>query len=412
METQADASTFRNYLFFWIGQTTSLLGSSIAQFVIIWWVTLQTKSAIYLSIAALFGFAPQIVLTPFAGVLADRWSRKKLIGAVDFLQAVATVVLLSLFWLDVVSIWHVLTLLAVRSAFQAFHNPAVTAIMPTMVPKSKLSRMNGLNTFFSGAINLVGPVIAALLLTVWKIHEILWIDAATFLAALIPLVIISVPSVKRLQSQVPDSPSFSKEFATGLSFIKNARGLVPLLLTATMLNFLLAPLATLLPYYVRVDHFGEAENLAFVMAFFGAGSLGGGLLMSLKKGFRKKMETGVIFIYVVFLGYSIIALTPTGVFWMMALGALILSFAPPVFNVTIQTVIQTVVPLQMLGRVNSVLIALASAAMPLGIIVSGPLAEYMGTASLYLVCTVGGASVLTLSWFLTDMRHVEDLEKP
>ncbi|UCB60074.1 MAG: MFS transporter [Candidatus Bathyarchaeota archaeon] len=409
---QANEATFRSYLFFWSGQLVSLLGSSIAQFVIIWWVTLQTESAIYLSIASFVGFVPQIVLSPFAGVLADRWSRKKISGVTDFLQALATIVLILLFWLDAVSIWLILLLLAVRGAFQAFHTPTVSAITPTMVPQDKLSRMNGLNTLFTGAINLMGPVVAALLLAIWEIHQILWIDAFTFLLALVPLLLIVIPSVRKPldRAAAEHKPSFSEEFAAGLGFIRNARGLMPLLITATMLNFSLTPLSTQLPYYIRVDHFGGPGDLAFVAAFFGAGSLLGGLTMSILKGFKRKMATGVLFVYVIFVGYTIIALTPTGMFWVMALGALVGSFAPPVFNVSLITILQTVVPLQMQGRVNSVLTALATAAMPVAMIISGPLAEYMGTSYLFLGCVVVGVATLTVSWFFTDMKHVEDME--
>jgi DHA3 family macrolide efflux protein-like MFS transporter len=410
MEIKIDASTFRSYLIFWSGQLASLLGSSIAQFVIIWWITLLTESAVYLSIASFVGFIPQIVLSPFAGVLADRWSRKKISGVTDFLQALATISLIMLFWLDIVLIWHVFVMLAIRSAFQAFHTPAVTAITPTMVPKNKLSRMNGLNSLSTGAINLVGPVTAALLLAVWEIHQILWIDVITFAIAVIPLLIVRIPSVKKTREQTEEKPSFSKELAIGLRFIKSTKGLMPLLFTATMLNFLLVPLSTLLPYYVRVNHLGGAEDLALVSAFFGAGALGGGLLMSVTKGFKRKIVTGMIFVYIIFFGYSIIALTPTGMFWLMAIGALIGSFSSPVFNVSMLTILQIVVPLEMQGRVNSVLITMATAAMPLGMIISGPLAEYAGTSNLFLACVISGVATLTFSWLFTDVRHIEKLE--
>ena len=102
MECQADPAAFRSYLTFWSGQLVSLLGSSVAQFVIIWWITLKTESALYLSLASLLGFAPMIILSPFAGVFVDRWSRKRLIGIVDFLQALATVALILMFSLDIV----------------------------------------------------------------------------------------------------------------------------------------------------------------------------------------------------------------------------------------------------------------------------------------------------------------------
>ncbi len=408
MEIQASQVTFRSYLFFWSGQLVSLLGSSIAQFVIIWWITLETGSALYLSIASFLGLVPMVILTPFTGVLVDRWNRKALIGIADFLQALVTVVLIFLFWLSSVSIWQVLVLLTLRGIFQAFHSPAVTAIVPLMVPKAKLSRVNGLNYLFTGAVTLIGPVVAALLLAFWKIHQILWIDAITFIVAVIPLLIITIPSVRKKQ----DKSSFSKDLGEGLAFIKNARGFLPLLTLATLLNFLLTPLSTLLPYYVKFDHLGEVSDLAFVIAVFQGGILAGGLLMSVIKGFKKKTGAIMSSVYIVFLGYALVALTPSGLFWFMALGGLIMAFCIPVANVSIQTIIQTVVPLKMQGRVNSVTMALASAATPLGMILSGVIVEFTRTANLFLGCAGLGILVLTLSWFFTDIRHVEKMGDP
>jgi len=407
MEIQTNKTTFRSYLFFWSGQLVSLLGSSIAQFVIIWWITLETGSALYLSIASFLGLVPMVILTPFAGVLVDRWSRKALIGIADFLQALVTVVLIFLFWLSSVSIWQVLVLLTVRGIFQAFHRPAVSAIVPLMVPKPRLSRINGLNYLFTGAVTLIGPVVAALLLAFWRIHQILWIDAVTFVVAVIPLLIIAIPSVRKKQ----DKASFKKDLGEGLAFIKNGRGFLPLLILATAVNFLFTPLFTLLPYYVKFDHLGEAPDLAIVMAFFQGGILAGGLLMSVIKGFKKKMVAIVSSVYIIFLGYAFVAFTPTGLFWFMAIGGLIMAFCVPVANVSIQTIIQTVVPMKMQGRVNSVTMALASAATPVGMILSGVIVEFTRTANLFLGCTGLGVLVLTLSWFFTDIRHVEKMEE-
>ncbi len=348
-----------------------------------------------------------VILTPFAGVLVDRWSRKALIGIADFLQALVTVVLIFLFWLSSVSIWQVLVLLTVRGIFQAFHSPAVSAIVPLMVPKAKLSRINGLNYLFTGAVTLIGPVVAALLLAFWKIHQILWIDAITFIVAVIPLLIITIPSVRKKQ----DKSSFKKDLGEGLAFIKNGKGFLPLLILATVLNFLLTPLSTLLPYYVKFDHLGGAPDLAIVLAFFQGGILAGGLLMSVIKGFKKKMVAIVSSIYIIFLGYALVALTPTGLFWFMALGGLIMAFCVPVANVSIQTIIQTVVPMKMQGRVNSVTMALASAATPVGMILSGVIVEFTRTANLFLGCAGLGILVLTVSWFFTDIRHVEKMEE-
>jgi DHA3 family macrolide efflux protein-like MFS transporter len=275
-----------------------------------------------------------------------------------------------------------------------------------MVPKEKLSRMNGLNYLCSGAVTLIGPVAAAVMLELWQIHQILWIDMATFIVAFIPLLMIKIPSVRKEQEQ----SSFKEDFLEGFSFIRNARGMLTLLTLATALNFLLVPLSTLLPYYVKVDHSGGASDLALVMASFQGGILVGGIVMSVTKGFKKKMVTSGISLYIIFLGYALISLTPQTWFWFMAISGTIMALCVPIANVTLQTIIQTVVPTKMLGRVSSVVMALASAATPVGMILSGTMVQFIKTANLFLGCAITGALLVTLSWFLTDVRFVENVE--
>jgi DHA3 family macrolide efflux protein-like MFS transporter len=218
---------------------------------------------------------------------------------------------------------------------------------------------------------------------------------------------IKIPSVRKEQ----DKSSFKEEFFEGFTFIRNAKGLLPLLILATALNFLLVPLSTLLPYYVRFDHSGEAPELALVMAFFQGGILAGGLVMSVIKGFKKKMVAAGLSIYIVFLGYALFALTPVRGFWFMAISAMIMTLCLPVANVTMQTILQTVVPIKMQGRVNSVVMALASAATPLGMILSGTIVQFIPTGNLFLGCAIMGILILTLSWLFTDIKHVENVEK-
>ena len=406
MKSTADEATFRNYMFFWGGQLVSLLGSSIAQFSIIWWITVETESAFYLSVASLLGLAPMVVLSPLTGVIADRWNRKALIGTVDLLQALSTLGIIFMFWSDAVAIWQVLILLTLRGVFQAFHNPATAAIIPMMVPRERLSRMNGVNFLFNGAVNLVGPVTAALLLEVWKIESILWIDAFTFVVALVPLLMITLPSVRGKH----EKPSFKEDLAEGIRFIKRGRGLLPTVIMAALLNFLLAPLSTLLPYYLKVDHLGGASHLALVMALSSGGTLGGGLLMSVWKGAKRKIAIAIASIYITFLGYALVAFTPLGLFWFMGLSLFIMGFCSPIANVSIITILQTVVPAEMQGRITSVLTAVAMGAMPLGMILAGTIAEFTPTANIFLGCVIAGVIVLTLSWLFTDIRHVEEMK--
>jgi DHA3 family macrolide efflux protein-like MFS transporter len=406
--TLADQAAFRNYLLFWSGQLVSLLGSSIVQFAIIWWITVVTGSAMYLALASFLGLAPLVVVGPFAGVFADRWNRKKLVFVADLMQALAIVVLIIFYWIGNVVIWQVLAVLTVRAVFQAFHEPTVSAITPSMVPKDKLSRMNGLNYLFSGAVRLAGPVSAAVLLQFWQIQQILWIDALTFLAAMVPLLIIKIPFVRTSAT----NSSFKDELRQGFSFVRRARGMLTIAILATSLNFLITPLSTLLPYFVKFDHLGGAAELALVMAFFEGGILGGGLFMSLKKGFEKKIATAIVSIIIAFSGYALIALTPSGLFWFMALSALVFAVCLPVANVLLQTIMQTVVPLDMQGRVNSVTMALSMAAQPAGTLISGAIVQFTMTYQLFLGCSLAGIAIAAASWFFTDIRHLEALAVP
>jgi len=227
--------------------------------------------------------------------------------------------------------------------------------------------------------------------------------------ALMPLLMIRIPSVRDKQAH---QSSFSEDLKEGFAFVKSARGFLPLLVLATALNFLLTPFSTLLPYFVKFDHLGNAADLALVMALFQAGILAGGLLMSVIRGFKRKMVATAVSIYIIFLGYAIAALTPMGLFWFMAVGGLVMAFCVPVANVSTQTIIQTIVPLKMQGRVNSVTMAMASAATPFGMILSGLVVEFTRTVNLFLACVILGVMILTLSWVLTDIRYVDKVEKP
>jgi DHA3 family macrolide efflux protein-like MFS transporter len=405
MEKPSD-STFRSYLFFFGGQISSTLGSAIVQFVIIWWITLQTQSGAYLALASFVGLVPTILLSPLIGVLVDKWNRKALIALADFSQAMATVALIVLFWTGNASILYVFVILAARGVCQAVHSPTVLAVTPSMVPQEKLGRINGLSFFFTGAVNLAGPVLAALLLAVGTIDQILWVDVITFAVAIVPVLAVNIPTAKAAVAQ--NNTSFKESFKEGLRHIRNHHGLMPLFLLAMILNLLITPLTTLLPYYIRFDHLGGAGDLALVEAMIEGGILAGGLAMTIIGTIKKKSLAMAASFYVIFAGYLLVSLSPTGAFWFMGLAGLAAAFFIPVANVLAATITQTVIPLEMQGRVNSVNLALVTSAMPIGMVVSGVAVELINTSYLFIGCALAGLLTVTLVWLLTSFRHVEE----
>jgi len=396
--------SFRSYILFWAGQLASLLGSTISQYVIVWWIAFETESTFYLSIASLVGFAPNVVLTPFAGVVADKLNRKLLMLVTDFLQATITLILIFLFWQNNPSFLHILGLLALRGGLQAFHRPAFRAVTPTLVPSDKLSRVNGMNYFFSGMINIMGPAVAALLLEAWKISQILWIDIATFIICIVPLIAINIPSVQKKE----EKKSFSKDLQESIMFVKKLVGKTALVVISVILVVLIVPFNTLLPYFVLFDHLGGAADLAFVTMVVQSGILAGGVFTSIIK-FKKKAITIILLLYGLFAGYAAVTLAPKGIFWIIAAGGFVMVSAASIIIVLAQTIIQMIVPLDMQGRADSVVMTLSFASYPLGMVFSGAIAEYTGVTNIFLACSILGLIIITALWMFTDVKRLEEM---
>jgi DHA3 family macrolide efflux protein-like MFS transporter len=383
------------------------MGSAVVNFAITWWITVLTGSATLLSIGIFIYILPMAFLTPVAGVLADRWSRKKIVAIADSLQALSTVWIIVLFIFGAADPIVVMLITGLRGIFQAFHVPTINAITPTMVPKDKLSRMNGFNYLFSSLISIVGPVLGALLYEVFQgdISLILWIDVITFIIALIPLLITKIPVVERTPIE-EKKDSFLFEFKTGIKTIRLIPGLLTLLLLSMLLNFLLMPFNVLLPIYVKVLHEGSAADFAFIMVFFQIGMVLGALLTSIKKEWKRKVFTyfgGLLVICVMLSGYTF---APKGWFLFLAIGNFVVGFLLPIGNTIYMTIIQTTVPNDKMGRVISIDHSVSSLFAPFGALISGPLADIIGARTVFFLSSIIGVLATSYTWSRMKARKV------
>jgi DHA3 family macrolide efflux protein-like MFS transporter len=396
----------QGYFLFWAGQLISLLGSSIVQFTLIWWITLETGSEFFLALSTFLGFGPAIVLTPVAGVFVDRWSRKKLIATVDFLQALATLGLIFSFIGGFANIWYVLATITVRGLFQAFHRPAIQAIIPLLIPRDRLSRMNGLDYLFRGVILMIGPLVGAFLLNYFVIQEVLWLDVITFMVAVAPTIVISIPSVKPTEVLKVKIP-FLTEISEGFTFIKNQQGLMALLAVFTAANFFMRPLFVFLPLFVKDFHMGGPDELALLFSVSQIGMISGSMIMSSWKGFNNNTYGVALGLFLMYIGLFIVSFSPQTMFLLLAIGMLLNGLGLPVANVSSQTIWQKIVPPEKLGRVYSVRLAIAQGSGPIAIILSGIFGEIFGIIPVLITSATLGTSFLGYSWFLTRFRSVE-----
>ncbi|MCK4780862.1 MAG: MFS transporter, partial [Candidatus Lokiarchaeota archaeon] len=185
MDTTATEHTFKAYLIFWVGQLFSILGSSVVRFTIIVWIAIETLSPIYVSIAFFLGALPMVIIPPILGVFIDRWNKKLVIALTDSLQAFITFMMILFFFTGIANYWLIILLNVLRGICQAIHFPTVNAIIPLMIPKKNLSRMNSINYLFTGIMQIIGPLVAGFLLAFLDIELILWVDIFTFFIAIV-----------------------------------------------------------------------------------------------------------------------------------------------------------------------------------------------------------------------------------
>ena len=412
MEGLANQKTFRNYIIFWSGQLFSLLGSMVVHFMITWWIQQETGNPFFLALSSFLYFLPMIIATPIAGVLSDRINRKKIIIIVDSLQAFTTFILIILFFMNYTAIWLIFIFIAFRSIFQGFHQPTVRSVIPLMVPKDKLSRINGLNFLFSGLVQLIGPALGAILSLFLEFQQILWIDIVTFFIALIPLLIIKIPSVVSKESTTSkEKKSFFKDFKEGLSLLTRVPVLTTIIILAMFLNFLIQPLAVLLPYYVNTIHGGNISEYAIVSISLSAGTISGAVITTIKKNWNRKILSSFIGIAIVLIGYAYLAFVPTGFFIMMIIGLFLMGINLPIINTIFQTIEQTIVPPDKIGRVMSIDSTLSMIIMPIGVILTGVLSIPLGVNNLFLYSAILGIVITLAIYAFTNIRHYDNEKK-
>jgi MFS transporter, DHA3 family, macrolide efflux protein len=401
---------FKNYFYFWFSQLSSLLGSIVVQFVIIWWITVETQSVMILSLSSFLYFLPQVIFTPIAGVLIDRWDRKKLIILVDSSQALLTFILIILGTLlsGTNGVILMISINSFRGICQAFHYPAINAVIPTMVPKDKLSRINGLNSTFNQVLQIIGPALASILLTFFPLQQVLYIDIITFLVAFTLLMMIKIPTLEFKKRR--KESKFFKEFKQGFKVVKKMPIILMLIVLFMGLNFLLQPISVLFSYFINVTHNGSVLDYAFIMTLFQFGFFMGGVLMTIKKQWTNKINSIFLSISLVLIGYLFLSMSPKNAYLYLGLVFAFMGFNIPITNSLFQTLLQATVPRDKFGRVFSIYIALSWLISPLGKLTVGFIGEVVSIENIFLSSSFFGFGLLiTIYYILHLKRNKNDL---
>ncbi|TMV48362.1 MFS transporter [Paenibacillus mesophilus] len=362
----------KNATLFLASQTVSLFGSALVQYAIMWYITLNTQSGVMMTISIICGFLPTFFLSPFAGVWADRYDRKKLIMLSDSLIAVSTLALAILYLIGYDVLWLLFLMSAIRALGTGIHTPAVSAFIPQLVPEDKLTKVNAAYSSIQSVVMLLSPMASGALLTVASIESIFFIDVITAaIAVSILYIFLRVPvHAKAMNNQ---EISYLDDMRKGFAYIKNHDYVRTFFLFMTVFMFLAAPVAFLTPLQVTRTFGNDVWRLTAIEITFSIGMMAGGLLMASWGGFKNKVRTMVL--SGVLMGVCTVALGIVPVFWIYLLFMGLFGLAMPMFNTPSTVMLQQKVEGDFLGRVFGIFGMIASSMMPLGMLVFGPIAD-------------------------------------
>lgn len=387
-------------------QTISLFGSSLVQYAIFWYLTLETQSGVIMTLSTIFGFLPTFFISPFAGVWADRYNRKRLIVLSDGITALSTLVLVLLFLAGQRSIWILLATSAIRAIGAGIQMPAVGAILPQIVPEKELTRINGLNGSIQAVVMLVSPMISGALYQFAPMEGIFMIDIVTAaLAIAIMVFLLKVPThEKASQEQVSN---YLQDMKLGFRYIQNHAFIKRLFLYFSLAFLMAAPVSFLSPLQVARSFGDDVWRLTAIEIAFSIGMIGGGLWIASWGGFKNRIHSIAFAIGAMGLCTFGMGVIPN--FWIYLFLMGLVGLVIPLLNAPSMTLLQEKVEEDFLGRVFGVQSMVASSMMPLGMLIFGPLADRM---AIEILMAVSGVFLMVVAFFAIRDRVLLEAGKP
>ena len=396
----------RVFAIIWTGQFLSILTSSIVNFAIVLWLSLETGSAEVLAFATMAALLPQSVLGLFTVIFIDRWKRKRVMIMADSFIAFCTLILAVLFYFDLAKISHIYVLLALRSVGSAFHMPAMQASVPLLAPKSELMRIAGINQVIQSVCNIAGPALAGLFITMMKMTNILLLDVAGAAFACLSLcfVFIPDPSHEERNSEL----HLWREAKEAIMEVRNQYGLSWLFLLSILATFVIMPVSVLFPL-MTLNHFaGNAFQVSLVEVSWGGGALLAGALLGLKK-YRWNEILLINGMYIALgLTFLFSGLLPvSGFIWFAVLTALG-GVCGSLYFATFTTVIQSRIDPGVMGRVFSFYMSFSMLPSMIGLLSTGFLADSIGLGNTFIIsggflCLIG-----IISFFIPSLISLKE----
>lgn len=390
----------RTFGIIWAGQFMSLMSSSLVNFAIVIWLSIETGSAEVLAYAAIAALLPQSVIGLFAGVYIDRWDRKKTMILADAFIALCTLMIASLFYFGTVEFWYIYILLALRSVGSAFHMPAMQASVPMLAPKTELLRVAGINQVIQSASNIAGPALGALAIGLMDIGYVMLIDIAGALFAITSLLFVKIPNPEKTEQSEKGLRQVITDVKIGVQAVVSNRGIAFLFLYSILATLCIMPVAVLFPL-MTIEHFnGDPFQMSIVEATWGVGMLlGGGMLGAMKLTTNKVILINWTYI-TLGLTFAFSGLLPSWAFWLFVALTTLAGIVASVYNSCFTAILQEKIDPKVLGRVFSMFFSISILPSLIGLLGTGFLADTIGINTTFIILG-SGIIIIGIITFLT-----------
>jgi MFS family permease len=399
------ALRYRNYRLFFMGQGISLIGTWMQQIALSWLVYRLTDSVFLLGAVTFCSQVPTFLLSPFAGVVADRFNRHRILLLTQSLSMLQAATLAVLVLTNSIEIWHILALSAVLGTINAFDIAARQAFVVEMVDKREdISNAIALNSSMFNLARLIGPSIAGILIAAVGEGICFLINALSYGTVLASLLLMRLqPYVRAVQEhKVWQSLKQGVSYAFGFAPIR------ALILIVALLSLFGMPFSVMMPVFARDILQGGAHTLGYLMGASGIGALMGALFLAQRKSVLGlgRIMVGTMLTF----GLGLIAFSFSEVLLLSLLCMLVSGFGMIVTMASCNTLLQTIVEDDKRGRVMSLYSMAFMGMAPFGSMLAGGVAEYLGVRITLAAC--GLLCALSIIPFALNLNKLRQLVIP
>lgn len=394
-ENAVRALRIRNYRIYTAGNAVSLIGTWLQRVAVGWLAWQLTHSTVWLGAVAVADLAPTLVLSPFAGLLADRVDRVKLITLTQVTAMFVAALLAALTYWGVITIFILFGLILALGVANSVNQPARLALVPNLVDRERLASAVAINSLSYNLARFVGPALAGLVIAQGSVALAFALNAASYVGFLIALLRLT---------EIPEQPvrrrtAFVADTMEGYAYAVRHPGIGQIMVLFALTAISVRGFIELFPGFADLVFGRGAQGLAWLSAMIGVGALAGGVFMLRRPGVRGL--TNLIVTQTLTLALAILVFTATRNYWIALAALFFVGFAMISTGIAAQTLVQTAVDPAMRGRVMGLYGMLFRAGPAMNALVMGWLSAYMG---LRLTVAIG-AALCVLYWGWARLRR-------